>query len=161
MMFTRILVPLDGSAFSEAALPHAEALARCFGAKLLLAQVVDKIDYTVFVTEPVEYQGVHYDPMWSAHQRSVALPNPMAERAEAYLKGKIDALTRKGIAAEYEVLEGHAAEALLRHIECCGVDGVVMSTHGRGGVARVVIGSVADRLSRHCHIPVLLVRPGH
>lgn len=160
-MFNRILVPLDGSAFAEAALPHAEALARCFGAKLLLAQVVRMIDHTVFLTEPVEYQGAHYDPLWSTHQRAVALPHPLAERAEAYLREKVDALGGKGIAAEYEVLEGHAAEALLRHIECCDVDGVVMSTHGRGGVARVVIGSVADRLSRHCRIPVLLVRPGH
>ena len=159
-MFQKILVPLDGSAFAETALKHAETLAACFGSELILAQVVGSIEHTVFVTEPVEYEGGHYDPMWSAHTRTAHLTNPLVGQAEDYLRGIVHGLQSKGVKAEAEVLEGNVADALLRHIDATGADAVVMCTHGRGGLARTLLGSIADRLSHHTSVPVLLVRPG-
>lgn len=159
-MFKRILVPLDGSPFSEAALPHAEALAKCFDAELVLAEVVAGIEHTMFVSAPVEYEGSHYNPVWSAQQRTVSLPNRLADQASEYLQGVAAKLEAHGIRTQREVLEGPTAESLLKHIESINADVVVMSTHGRGGIQRTLLGSVADRVSRHTHVPVLLVRPG-
>jgi len=56
-MFKKIFVPLDGSAFAETALRHAEVLARCFDSELLLVQVVSGVEQTVFVSPPVEYEA--------------------------------------------------------------------------------------------------------
>ena len=158
-MFSKILVPLDGSEFAEQALVHAGALARCFGATVALTEVVDRIDQTVFVSPPVEYDGAHFNPTWSAEQRTAVLTNPLAARAEEYLAAVARRLRETGLNVEHEVLEGPTAETLLRHLEVIGAGIVVMATHGRGGLARALIGSVADRVSRHAHVPVLLVRP--
>ena len=159
-MFKKIFVPLDGSAFAESALRHAETLARCFGAELVLAQVVSGVEQTVFVSPPVEYESGHYDPMWSAHQRTAHVPNPRVEAAQDYLLAIARQLEQGGLRAQTEVLEGNVADALLRRIESIGADAVVICTHGRGGLSRALLGSIADRVSHHTRVPVLLVRPG-
>ncbi|HQV28087.1 MAG TPA: universal stress protein [Thermoflexales bacterium] len=159
-MFKKIFVPLDGSAFAETALRHAETLARCFGAELILAQVVSGVEQTMFVSPPVEYEGGHYDPVWSARQLTAHVPNPLVGPAEEYLRATARTLLAGGIRAQTEVLEGNVAHALLTRIESIGADAVVMCTHGRGGLSRALLGSVADRISHHTSVPVLLVRPG-
>lgn len=158
-MFKKIFVPLDGSAFAETALRHAEILARCFGSELVLAQVVSGVEQTVFVNPPIEYESGHYDPMWSAHQLTAHVPNPLAGLAEEYLLATARKLQAHGLQVQTEVLEGHVADALLQRIESVGADAVIMCTHGRGGLSRALLGSVADRISHHTTVPVLLVRP--
>ena len=158
-MFKKIFVPLDGSAFAETALRHAETLARCFGSELVLAQVVSGVEQTRFVSPPVEYESGHYDPMWSAHQLTAHVPNPLVGLAEDYLRGIARRLEAGGLHARTEVLEGNVAHALLTRIESIGADAVVMCTHGRGGLSRALLGSIADRISHHTRVPVLLVRP--
>ena len=159
-MFKKIFVPLDGSAFAESALPHAEALARCFGSDLVLAQVVSGVEQTVFVNPLVEYEGGRYDPMWSARQITAHVPNPLVGLAEDYLLALARKLEEGGLRVQTDVLEGNVADALLKRIESIGADAVVMCTHGRGGLSRALLGSVADRISHHTAVPVLLVRPG-
>ena len=158
-MFKKIFVPLDGSAFAETALRHAETLARCFGSELILVQVVSGAEHTLFATPPVEYESGHYDPTWSAHQITAHVPNPLVGLAEEYLLATARKLEADGFRVQTEVLEGNVADALLNRIESIGADGVVMCTHGRGGLSRALLGSVADRISHHTSVPVLLVRP--
>ena len=83
-----------------------------------------------------------------------------AEKHEAqkYLAEKRDALVKRGIEAEAYVGEGQAAEVILKLAADKASDIVVMSTHGRGGLGRLVFGSVADAVLRHSEIPVLLIR---
>ncbi|MEO6062275.1 MAG: universal stress protein [Thermoflexales bacterium] len=159
-MFKKIFVPLDGSTFAEAALRHAETLARCFASELILVQVVSGVEQTVFVNPPVEYESGHYDPMWSAHQLMARVPNPLVGLAEEYLLETARTLEADGFRVQTEVMEGNVADALLNRIESIGADAVVMCTHGRGGLSRALLGSVADRVSHHTSVPVLLVRPG-
>ncbi len=159
-MFKKIFVPLDGSVFAESALRHAETLARCFGSELILVQVVSGVDQTMFVNPPVEYEGGHYDPMWSAHQLMAHVPNPLVGLAEEYLLETARTLEAGGLRVRTEVMEGDVADALLKRIESIGADAVVMCTHGRDGLSRALLGSVADRIRHHTTVPVLLVRPG-
>ncbi|MBK8834092.1 MAG: universal stress protein [Anaerolineae bacterium] len=98
--------------------------------------------------------------MWSARQLTAHVPNPLVGPAEEYLRATARTLLAGGIRAQTEVLEGNVAHALLTRIESIGADAVVMCTHGRGGLSRALLGSVADRISHHTSVPVLLVRPG-
>jgi nucleotide-binding universal stress UspA family protein len=88
------------------------------------------------------------------------LPNPLVEPAEAYLSDIARGLRADGLPVQIEVLEGNPAVALLQRIESSGADAVVMSTHGRGGLSRALLGSIADRISHHTGVPILLVRAG-
>ena len=140
-----ILVPLDGSPFAEQALVVATALGRAAKAKLRLALV---------------------------HQRPTAPKTPEAtklytkievatRRAERdYLNGLADRLKQSGYPGVTRVvLTGQPGPALVEHAVEWGPSLVVMSTHGRGLLARAWLGSVADYVVRHLAAPVLLVRP--
>lgn len=140
--FENVLVPLDGSAFAEQSLSIAQTLCRTYDARLTLASV-------------------------HAAKRRL-LPALGGGRAatdseveyEGYLQQLITQLHRGGLNADYAVSFGPVAE----EVNVLSVDGamdlVVMSTRGRGGVGRWLIGSVANRLIQLTRIPVLLIRPG-
>jgi nucleotide-binding universal stress UspA family protein len=143
-MIRSILVPLDGSSFAEHALPLALGLARRHDAAVHLAMVHVPIT-TAYI------DGVaHFDP---------SLDNEIRERERRYLDAVAERLEGSGIAATTALLDGPVvgmleAEARERH-----ADVIVMSTHGRGGLSRAWLGSVADALVRRAPAPVLLVRP--
>jgi nucleotide-binding universal stress UspA family protein len=141
-----VLVPLDGSPFAEQALPWAAAIARATPARLRLALV---------------------------HQ---APSPPPIDRATGGLYAKIELALRKSqdgylatvaerMQKEHQVqvakaiLQGAPARALGEYVREVGVDLVVMTTHGVGGIRRAWLGSVADRLVRSLEIPMLLIRP--
>ena len=130
VMFKHILVPLDGSSFGEAALRPAFALAeRNTTTKVTLLSVQD---------------------LWSG----TATELPYEER-ESYLQK----LARGRSDARCVVRCGHPTDQILEEAESSGTDLIVMSTHGRGGVSRLWLGSVADQCLRHTDIPLLLIRP--
>ena len=138
-MLTRILVSLDGTTFSEQALPWAVSLARRSGASINLA--------TVEVPPPTAFPDVNFIP-------------PLMDAEFAYL----DALAERVRAAGIEdvttnVLTGNAPEALEIHRQAIAADMTVMATHGRGPLARSWLGSVADHFARETAAPVLMVRP--
>jgi nucleotide-binding universal stress UspA family protein len=140
VMFSRILVPLDTSAIAEQALPRAAAIAKELGAELLL----------VLVHEPVPVHG-HRDAPWNA------LGVPM-ERA--YLDGKARELeSRFGIRVDTEHLTGSPSQTIIALADARTTDLVVMTTHGRTGLRREWIGSVADTVMRSLDVPVLMLRP--
>jgi nucleotide-binding universal stress UspA family protein len=143
-MYRDVLVPLDGSTFSERALCYALPIARAARARVHL----------LLVHEPIARYAVEIAPTrmidrWEDQQR---------EREVRYVERRAMALRSAGVAAVAEIREGDAADELSRRAQT-GVDLVVMSTHGRGGLERVWAGSVADHVMRHVRLPVLLVPP--
>ncbi len=81
------------------------------------------------------------------------------DRESAYVDGLAERLAATGVEIRPALLRGRVAEALSQHVEEQGVEVVVMSTHGRGGIQRAWLGSTTDDMVRQCHVPVLLVRP--
>lgn len=137
-----VLLPLDGSELSEKAIPVATALAGAFGARLSLVRVV----------------------RWAVQAYPYTLPDaylPQVDQeleagAKTYLQRKESEI--KDVEARAFVVRGAVAEGLLEFIDKEGADFVVMTTHARGGLARMALGSVADRMLQ-APVPVMLVRP--
>lgn len=145
-MYRRILVPLDGSPFAEHALPYAAQVARRSDARVDLALV--HTSYSVATMDAAIHETVD---RWQTEQRV---------REASYLHSVAANLRLEyGVHAEPVLLTGTIVGALAAHVTQAGVDLVVMTTHGRGGLERAWLGSVADALIRHVHVPVLLVRP--
>jgi nucleotide-binding universal stress UspA family protein len=143
-MFTNILVPIDGSEFSEQAVAYAIGAARRAHATIHLVRV--------------------HRPTQPPRLETPWLLDPVAEaglqREERDYLERIAELPRaSGIAVRVAVVDGPVVEALARYIEDTMIDLVVMTTHGRGGLSRIWLGSVADSLVRAVDVPMLLMRP--
>jgi nucleotide-binding universal stress UspA family protein len=139
-MYRSILVPLDGSPFSEHALPVAAQIARLAGAPLQLVRVVTN-DHAA-------------DAVFGATGQY-----PWQEGRE-YLHRAADLLERRaGLWPSFRLLGGPVVDTLCEHATEQGPDLVVMTTHGRGPLSRLWLGSVADELVRRLPMPLLLVRP--
>lgn len=144
-MYSSILVPLDGSAFAELALPVAVALAQRHGAALHLLSV-----HTGLI-QPLEAPGAPvYDTRFDDERR---------RDQQAYLQRTTERLRGEGADVQASVVEGGSAGAVLAEEAArLGAGLIVMTTHGRGGFTRAWIGSVATELVRTTPAPVLLVR---
>jgi nucleotide-binding universal stress UspA family protein len=144
-MVRSILVPLDGSKFSEWSLPPALAIARRTGAQLELVTV------TVPVPPSVAGQIPDYDAAWES---------AASKQASSYLNALVERIARSGGVVVHATLRrGNVAPTLLKHAQDAGCDLVVMTTHGRGPLSRLWLGSVADAVVRHSSLPVMLIRP--
>jgi nucleotide-binding universal stress UspA family protein len=138
-----VIVPLDGSPLAEQALPLARRLAERYQRGLLLLRVVPPL------------QAV----MTGAGMYPVAREQAELEYREAgeYLRAVCDQLQRAGhVPAQYMVLSGIPAEEILAEVETKPCSILVMSTHGRGGMARFLLGSVALTVARKVAIPALI-----
>ncbi len=140
-MYKRILIPLDGSEFAEAALPHACAIAACTGAELALLRVAVQPLYGSISTDPLLIPALRADT---------------ETEASAYLDRVADELRAAGFRVTAETCTGPVAETILDYAAGIRADLIVMSTHGRSGLARWFIGSVADKIVRGARLPVLL-----
>lgn len=144
-MFTNILIPLDGSARAERALPIAERVARARGATLLLVRVVaDLID-----------TGAYMVPTATLSQ---SLVDRELEDARVYLESLAETYRGKGLQVKTQVEMGVPTQTLLDLISARKIDGVIIGSHGRSGLARWALGSVAQAIVRHSTAPVLLLR---
>jgi nucleotide-binding universal stress UspA family protein len=145
-MYRKVLLPVDGSTFAEHALPYAFHAVRRSGAELILALVhVQRVPATIDITLREELQR------WETEY---------IEQESDYLAALAERIGREqGITPVTRLLHGGVVAALEREVEREGVDLVVMTTHGRAGLDRAWLGSVADGLVRHLDVPVLLVRP--
>lgn len=145
-MVRSILVPLDGSAFAEQALPWAACLARATGARLELVRVHDPVPAW---TLPVEV----------AVLMSASDPEIRATE-EQYLANCVARLEDGGFPrATWALLEGEVADVIARHADQQAFGLVVAATHGRGALSRLWLGSVSDALVRRLNVPLLLIRP--
>ncbi|MGQ9555332.1 MAG: universal stress protein [Anaerolineae bacterium] len=148
-MYKHILVPLDGSQFAEKVLPHVEALAKAFASRVTLVRVIPSEPTIIAETMGME-PALTIDPT----------PLIEAERKEAenYLAALANRLNSQDLAVQYKHLEGPPAETIVELASQLGVDLIAMTTHGRGRLRRIFLGSVADAIVRHASCPVLLVR---
>jgi nucleotide-binding universal stress UspA family protein len=156
-MYRKILLPLDGSELSELAIPHARELARAMDAEIVLLQVVDSVDRLLQQVEPP-----HRISRRSSRTESAAGDEAARQRAaaEKYLAGPEAELRQAGQANVSALIrEGDPGRQIERAVKERACDVVVMSTHGRSGITRALLGSVADHIVRHIpDTPVLLVR---
>jgi nucleotide-binding universal stress UspA family protein len=143
VLLQRLLVPLDGSPVAESALPLAVELATATGAQLVLLRV-----------EPWRTVG---SAPYGTVAEFTSIEDKAAAEATSYLEG-VRARLPAGLAVQTVVLRGRPSTSLVDFALYEHVDLIVMTTHGRGGVRRLVLGSVADHVVR-AGVPAVLVRP--
>lgn len=153
-----ILVPLDGSTDSAAALAPAAEVARRLGGRLLLVSAPQVVGVDVppwFGAAPMQAGAVPVDlPDIDALIRQAEADS------KAHLKAKADDAAALGVTADTQLLESPPAEAILRAAEAHDAYLVVMATHGRSGLSRWAIGSVAEHVIHRSRRPIVLVRSG-
>ena len=156
-MYSKILVPLDGSKLAEGVLPHVQELAQRFDSQVTLIQVVAPLSKLVAETVPasLEPSGAAAAVGLEAAAEAVKAER---ESARAYLEGVAERLKAEKIRVQVGVVEGTAGDAIVDYGHRHGMDIIAMSTHGRSGLLRLVYGSVADHVLRHAGTPVLLIR---
>lgn len=152
-MIRRILVPLDGTAFSEYAIPFAVALARRAPATLELVHVhVPKLHDGAAAVTPFSYEN--------APDYAVIEDDEEFDGEVAWLEARAHALRAEtGLPVVAYTVTGDPGETLCEEVAALSADLVVMATHARGGIERVRLGSIADIVVRHATAPVLLVHP--
>lgn len=144
-LFTHILIPLDGSHLSEAALPIAQEIATRFTSQITLLRVAQPLHLPKLTSEFTEL--------------ITTLQSEARQEAITYLQSWQNSLTQQGHQVNYRVAEGESVtETILQTASNLNIDLIIMSTHGRSGVQRWVYGSVADKVLRHASVPVLLIR---
>ena len=144
--FTRILVPTDFSATADLALTQARDLAEAFGASLHLLHVFED-PYTAAAYAPEVFATI------SPEYRDAALAD-----AARQLDERLDAAGRKELSGTTDLVVGPPAREIVRFAASHGIDLIVMGTHGRSGLAHLLLGSVAERVVRTAPCAVLTVR---
>jgi nucleotide-binding universal stress UspA family protein len=153
-MYEHLLVALDGSPAAERVLPHAEALATAFHSTVTLLR--STISTEMFLAETAGGDT-------TVGQVAPTLdPTPVleADRSAAveYLNGIAARLRQRNLSVNVEHPQGPASKVIVERAAALGVSLILMTTHGRGGLGRMVFGSVADSVLRHASCPVLVVR---
>ena len=151
-MLDSLLIPLDGSEFSEHTLPYARAVAKASGARVHLAHVhVPHPPEDLLLNPQFQFEGVdmgEYDQEYRSEEKD-------------YLKGVAKRFQdQTGVEVVEELLEGDVLESIQSYADRASTDLILMSTHGRTGLSRFWLGSVADDLVRNLTLPILLVPPG-
>lgn len=151
-MYKKIMVPLDGSSLAECVLPHVEAMAKAEG--------VERVIF-VRVVEPFGITPVRGETGWFSEEEEKKIDARSRAVAQEYLDQLVSQSNYGQVSIQKEVLFGKSAPTLAEYANKNKVDLVIIATHGRSGVSRWVMGSVADRLLHSVHAPVLMVRaPG-
>ena len=155
MLYRSILVPLDGSPLAEHALPYAYEIARRAGATLHLVHICTDKDSPIYVKDhPITDEKLASQRREHARLYLEAIKAYLSE-IHADSKILVQVLDR----SPENMMNESVGTFLAKHSEATNIDLVVMTTHGRGGLARFWLGSVADMLVRLTNVPILLVRP--
>ena len=149
-MYQHILAALDGSELAERVLPHVAAFATgCSVTTVTLVRVVTPLKLiggTELHISPEERHRLEKDSMGVATR---------------YLEEKAQTLREQGLQVECATLFGNVVDQVVDFVTKHDVDLIAITAHGRSGVSRLFLGSVADRILRAAHVPVLMVRaPG-
>ncbi|WP_436931964.1 universal stress protein [Halosimplex halobium] len=139
-MYDTILLPTDGSAGIERVVDHAGELARVHDATIRALYVVDATSFT----------GLPMETSWEG------VRNVLESEGETALEG-VQRLAPDDVPVEAETVEGTPSTEIVRYTRDQPVDVVVMGTHGRGGIDRLLLGSVAERVVRKSAVPVVTV----
>ena len=144
-MFKHILVPVDGSETSTKAVVKAVGLAKAFGSVVTVLYVID----------PYPFTGVGADFAYGQDQYL----NAARAEAGAAIEAANTRLQQAGVQVDSRVVESHAVwRGILEAAETVGADLIVMGSHGRRGLERLVLGSVAQSVLSHTKIDTLVVR---
>ena len=157
-MFKRLLVPLDGSRFGSRALQYATEVAQHFDAEVVLIQVV-KPATPVATTTGIDAGMGSPAASEIAMQAALEEDKRNSTRAKRYLSGKIRGMKPRDIKGSYQVVVGDPAQSIMSFAQKEHIDLIVMTTHGKSGLKRAIMGSVADAVIRESGKPVLVVRP--
>lgn len=141
-LYERILVPTDGSDGVERALRHAVDLAVEHGATV----------HALYVVNSASYAGMPMESSWEGIDEMLRAD---AEDAVALVEALGDDYE---VPVETAILDGSPSKEIVRYAETEGCDLIVMGTHGRGGIDRLLLGSVAEKVVRGSSVPVLTVR---
>ncbi len=143
-----VLVPLDGSGLADRILPHVIALAKQLNLEVTLVRA-----YTVAPETYIVGDGLYMDVL--ASQRDV-----FKQEIDDYLAGKTEEMRAAGLSRVSPVaVEGEAAEQIIDFARNTRNSLIAMSTHGRSGMGRWLMGSVAEKVIQHSPNPVVLIRP--
>lgn len=146
-MYKRILVAVDASTTGELALKTAIALARDAGAPLRIVHALDTVSINLGIEFPIQADTT----------------SELTRRGEALLRSAAGSAEAAGVTVEttllsISTLELRIAEAIVADADAWGADLIVVGTHGRRGLSRLFLGSVAEGIARVANTPVLLVR---
>jgi nucleotide-binding universal stress UspA family protein len=145
IMFKHILVPVDGSSTAQLAVEKAIGLAKAFGGRVT----------AIFVIDPYPFTGVGTD---FAYGQAEYLSAATAE-ANAAIAAAKTAFEGAGVSVETSVIEAHTAwRGVVQAAESVQADLIVMGSHGRSGLEKLVLGSVTQAVLSHTRLPVLVVR---
>jgi nucleotide-binding universal stress UspA family protein len=142
-MYKKILVPLDGSELAKKALDEAERLAKCFDAEIILFEVIP------------------FMPIYGSPELVTPLivDEKQKESAQKYLTHLAEELKKRDIEVTTRVRTGQqVALEIIEFAKESGADLIVMCTHGRSGISRWLLGSVALKVLAHAGAPILLIR---
>ncbi|MBF6615027.1 MAG: universal stress protein [Chloroflexi bacterium] len=148
-MLRQIIVPLDGSRLAEQALPHAAAIAQATGSALTLIRVVTAPPGV----NPLIWAVPIDSTTWIYNKKMLGL-------AQDYLASTAGRLETEGTSVRTRLVEGEAAEQIILHAEQNAETAmIVMATHGRSGLSRWLLGSVAEKILQQSPAPLVLIRP--
>jgi len=153
-MYGKILVPIDDISSAGLALDQARDLAKSNGASVVVMHVVTPDN--PLLTHDEHMAGVHAAPQIVEMAQKDEKAHFEAEKAE--IQPAIDSLDSEGVETSLLVISGNAHNEIVRVVNEQGVDLVILSTHGRRGVSRALLGSVADEVVHDVGVPVMIVR---
>ena len=145
-MYQKIVVPVDGSSASLQGLSEAISVAKGLGATLRILHVVDE-----FIADPALGPGSFYDESVKA----------LREGGKTTLTEAVAFARERGLEPEtllIDTIGRRAADVIIEQAQAWGAELIVMGTHGRRGVRRLILGSDAELVVRNAPVPVLLVR---
>jgi nucleotide-binding universal stress UspA family protein len=144
-MFKHILVPVDGSDTAQAAVSKAAGLAQAFGSRVT----------AIYVIDPYPFTGLGSDLAYGQAEYLTAAAAEAKESTEAAHA----TLAQAGVSDEIRVVEAHNVwRGIIDTAREVGADLIVMGSHGRRGLEKLVLGSVAQSVLTHAPLPVLIVR---
>jgi len=148
-VFDRILVCLDGSELSEQIVPYASELASRFGSELVLMQVMEALQTTMAPGGAGPVPVPHDLERFQKEQ----------QRVNEYLEQVAQPLRERGLQVECVNRLGTPKHEIIDYAQQQGVQLIALSSHGRGGLKRMILGSIADAIVRESGLPVLTITP--
>jgi nucleotide-binding universal stress UspA family protein len=146
-MFAKVLLCLDGSSLSEQLVPYTTEIAQRFGSQVVLLQVL-QIPSALAAASAQGAENVIEEEL-----------RRLSGEAHQYLETVATQLKDRGLPVEVVVIEGTPGDAIVEYANTSAIELIVVATHGRRNIGRLVFGSVADHVIRNTRIPVLSMKP--
>ncbi len=156
-MFEKILVPLDGSAYSARAIPYAIMMADKFNSEIILLQVV-RPSRPLAPTGPTGALIASPATNKLLVQQAVEEQTQNVDDTQCYLEHQANLVLEHGLKVTSQVVVGDPAEAIIEFCQKSAIGLVIMTTAGKSGLKRAFLGSVTDRVIREPGFPVMAIR---